>query len=169
MIQDALRGQPCDRIFHLRGIIYLIYKNLACIKKSIGPWRRLLFKKSMIINGESIMRLILIIAVLTLLFLPVLAVEPINLSGALGEIWLKIPENIEQDLWTWGGQPNYYYTGPNESYYYTVWSPYHATYPYYAGGHGIYVSSDFYTPYFNSYPHYMSLPPTSFYIYPMPK
>ncbi len=106
------------------------------------------------------MKLILIIAMLIFLSLPVLAVEPVNLSGDAAEIWLKIPANTQQDLWAWGGLPNYYIE-PDEDYYYTVWYPYH--------GHMIYVSSDFYTPYFNSYPYYMRLPLTSFYIYPVPK
>ena len=97
------------------------------------------------------MKLILIIAIITLLFLPVLAIEPVNVGGIGGHLWLRNPANTEQDLWTWGGLPAHPPNQTNnQSYYYVVY-PYYA-YPYYSY-------------YYYNYPY--SLPPTSFYAYPM--
>jgi hypothetical protein len=73
------------------------------------------------------MRLIVLIAVFILLFLPVLAVGQIKLSGPLGAIWLKIPAGTGQDRWTWSGTPLeslYYYPYSGEYYY----NPYYGGY-----------------------------------------
>lgn len=76
------------------------------------------------------MRYIVLIAVLTLLFLPVLATEPVDVSGAAAEVWLKIPANTDHDLWTWGGTPNYYISYDEDYYYYPYYGGYYYYYPY---------------------------------------
>jgi hypothetical protein len=103
---------------------------------------------------ERSMRLITILALITFLSLPVLAVEPVYLGGALGRQMLNISATTNLGLETWGNQPlaNYYpyyiypYQGnifhleklnPGIAPYYGGWIPYtlfdtgnHWTYPY---------------------------------------
>jgi len=52
--------------------------------------------------------------------------KPVDVSGAFGEIWLKIPANTNDDLSTWGGSPkdNYYYYYPYYYYPYPYYYPY---------------------------------------------
>jgi len=74
------------------------------------------------------MKLILILAVLSLLFLPVLAVEPVYLGGTFGKNWLNSSANMNPSLWTWGSPSysSYYFTNYGGLPYY----PYPGIYPY---------------------------------------
>ena len=93
------------------------------------------------------MRHIVLMAVLTLLFLPVLAAEPVNVSGALGEVWFRIPANTDQGLWTWGGSPNYYISYNEDYYNHTYNGGYYYYYPYNEGYY-------YYYPYNGGYYYY---------------
>ncbi|MDD1753726.1 MAG: hypothetical protein LUQ38_11635 [Methanotrichaceae archaeon] len=124
------------------------------------------------------MKLILILAALTLLFLPALAVEPVNVGGAFGAHWLSNSANANPGLWTWGSPPY-------SSYYTSGGIPYLGTYPYlgnypYAGiypyskfiqyspygewqPYTLYYPNDFYS---SGYPYNRNLAPSSFSVNP---
>ncbi|MCJ7445318.1 MAG: hypothetical protein MUO26_12485 [Methanotrichaceae archaeon] len=95
------------------------------------------------------MRLFVMLAVLTLFFLPVLAqYQTTYVGGDFGKKWLKTSGNTAGDLWTWGSLPKYeynyypyYYVGYGGYGNYGGWLPYMAYYP-----------RDFYTPDFANYP-----------------
>ena len=75
------------------------------------------------------MKLILILAVLTLLFLPVLATaQPVYLGGTFGSNWFNSHANQNPGLWTWGSSPysSYYFTNYGGLPYYN----YPGIYPY---------------------------------------
>jgi hypothetical protein len=110
------------------------------------------------------MRFILILSVLILLFLPVLAVEPVYVGGTFGKSWLNNSANKNPGLWTWGSMPySSYYLGlptigyPLAGYRKGLVNPYGEWIPY-----TLYMPTDFYTSAtFNPY-----LWPGSFYVTP---
>jgi hypothetical protein len=105
------------------------------------------------------------LAMLTLLFLPVLAqYQTTYVGGDFGKQWLNTSGNTAGDLWTWGSLPKYdyyyypyYYVGYGGYGYYGGWQPYMAYYP-----------RDFYTPGFAYYP-WSGRTLGNFNIYPYPQ
>ena len=114
------------------------------------------------------MRLILILAVLTLLFLPVLAVEPVYLGGTTGKSLMNSVASQNQGLWTWGSQPypSYYFANvglptagyPPGGYRKGLVNPYGSWVPY-----TLYTPTDFYTVFSQPNP---NRPPSSFLVRP---
>jgi hypothetical protein len=110
------------------------------------------------------MRLITILALIILLSLPVLAVEPVYLGGSFGRQMLNISANTNPGLGTLGNQPlsaNYYpYQGnafhlnklyPEIAPYYGGWIPY-----------TLFDTSNINNPYYGGYPHNFTLPLSTF-------
>ncbi len=96
------------------------------------------------------MKLILILAALSLMFLPVLAQQPAYVGGSYAQSWLQSSANQNSDLWTWGSLPysNYYFANvglptwgyPLGGYRKGLVNPYGEWIPYM-----LYTPTDFYT------------------------
>jgi len=110
----------------------------------------------------------MILALLTFLFLPVLAVEPIYLGGSFGKQWLNNFANTNPDLGTWGNQPlaSYYpyYVYPYSGNYFHLAKLNPGIAPYYGNWipYTLFDTGNFNNPYYSGHLNNFTLPLSSF-------
>ena len=114
------------------------------------------------------MRLITILALITILSLPVLAVEPVYLGGTFGRQILNTSATTNAGLETWGNLPlaDYYpyYINPYQGSVFHLEKLNPGIAPYYGGWipYTLFDTSNINSPYYGGYPHNFTLPLSSF-------
>jgi hypothetical protein len=140
----------------------------VCINYFKREELRLLIENFMFLKKESIMKLILILAILSLMYLPVSAQEPVYLGGATGASLMRSVASQNTGLIGWGSTPysNYYFANvglpiagyPPGGYRKGLVNPYGEWIPYM-----LYTPTDFYTMFSQPNP---NRPPSSFFVQP---